>query len=295
MVVAGACALVGFPWWYNVTENTYTCVVGNLQLSVSIATVVVACIAAAWTKSQFMYEKRVKRIELFNTLRQIYDFDDVGSVELSEEGIKARLSRIAQIAAAINLDLIDESEVAYFESRINSFLKKESVIGVLDSLSRDGVSREFNALFKYVDERPDAVASEEGDGDMGLQRSREELHHEILSSELENVHCLVVRVNRQYREGMTSEEVYEIARGYWRVNEERALRARFAIVVANGVVREVFDITNWEGVEGNEFSSRKRFVGRVACEEIRKKFLRGSVKNLFKQGDQYPIRYFGVG
>ena len=292
--MAGVCALVGFPMWYKITENTYVCIVGDLQLSVGIATVVVACMAAAWTKSQFMYEKRVNRIELFNTLCQIYDFDNAGDLKLSDNDIKDRLSRIAQIAAAINLDLIDESERAYFESRINSFLKKESVIAVLSSLHQNDGVGEFDALLKYVDDRPGVFDLGDGEENVISRCSGDEVQREIQRSELEKVRCVVVRVNRQYREGMTSEELYEIARGYWRVDAEKASRAKFAIVVANGIVRDVFAIKSWEGVEGNEFSKRKRFVGSLASVEERKNFLGGSVKELFRQGDQNPIRYFGV-
>lgn len=42
---------------------------------------------------------------------------------------------------------------------------------------------------------------------------------------------------------MTEEEVWEAGRGVWKMNRERATRERFALVVGEGVVRAVAEIT----------------------------------------------------
>lgn len=38
---------------------------------------------------------------------------------------------------------------------------------------------------------------------------------------------MIIKINQLYREGMSSEELYEITRGYWKINVEHARKAAY--------------------------------------------------------------------
>ena len=44
---------------------------------------------------------------------------------------------------------------------------------------------------------------------------------------------------------MTDAQVYDAARGWWRLNLTRAKRERYVVVVAQGVARQVIEINTW--------------------------------------------------
>jgi hypothetical protein len=57
---------------------------------------------------------------------------------------------------------------------------------------------------------------------------------------------------------MTDQQVYDAARGWWRLNRRRAEQERYAIVVAGGLCRMAIEITEWRQ-EGD----RRAFAGRI--------------------------------
>lgn len=113
---------------------------------------------------------------------------------------------------------------------------------------------------------------------------------------------ILVRINELYRPGMSAVELYDATRGVWRLGEKRE-RADFAFAVFEGVVQEVYEIAAWFSA-GTTFSTRNpagvrdaercEFVGRVAGEPIRRRYLNRSVAHYFKQGNQSPVVYVNV-
>ena len=111
--------------------------------------------------------------------------------------------------------------------------------------------------------------------------------------------CILIRINRLFRYGLTPVELYDATRGIWRVGPERE-KATFALAVFGGVVQEVYQITAWFRA-GSTLSSREgdfkargrwEFVGRLAPPEVRNRYRLKSVRRIFPQGAQNPIRYF---
>lgn len=118
---------------------------------------------------------------------------------------------------------------------------------------------------------------------------------------------VAININRQYPRAGNAEELYQVTRSMWRLNPERANRARYAFAVYQGVVKEVYEIERWmpateatrrfwmerENLQGEDFGEthdgRSEFVGEVAPEEIRKKYVG---KKLPGRPSQNPIRYF---
>ena len=109
--------------------------------------------------------------------------------------------------------------------------------------------------------------------------------------------ALLVRLDQSYRYGMSDAELYDATRGAWKLGESRE-KARLAMAVYDGVVREVYEIEQWFPA-GATFSTRNprgvgvagrwEFVGRLAEEEFRSRYRLKSVEDHFLTHSQNPI------
>lgn len=103
---------------------------------------------------------------------------------------------------------------------------------------------------------------------------------------------LLIRVNRLYQSGMSSKALYEATRKSWRVGP-RAFGIKYACAVYLGIIREVYEIKEWQPTEVINGHQRHGFVGRIAPKAVRDKYRHTSVKHLLKQGHQSSIVYAG--
>lgn len=118
-----------------------------------------------------------------------------------------------------------------------------------------------------------------------------------------NENVILIRINQLYRNDMTPYELYEATRGHWRVNLDKAQKMKYALAVYYGMVLEVYEIAEWfpafstmmyretDNTFDEKYKCRYEFVGKIADENIRKKYKNKSVANIFKKGEQTPIRY----
>ena len=111
--------------------------------------------------------------------------------------------------------------------------------------------------------------------------------------------AILIRISRHYRYGMTAAELYDQTRGVWRLGERRE-KAKYALGIYQGIVREVYLISTWlpagstfsvRNLHGVKAEDRWEFVGIVAPEDIRKKYVGRSVDKYFKEGAQNPVQY----
>lgn len=113
--------------------------------------------------------------------------------------------------------------------------------------------------------------------------------------------AILIRINQRYHYGMSDVELYDATRGIWKVGEGRN-NAIYALSVYGGIVREVYKIREWLPAgttlyktrpEINDYADKERweFVGEVAEERIRKKYLLKSVEEYLPDHAQNPIRY----
>lgn len=107
---------------------------------------------------------------------------------------------------------------------------------------------------------------------------------------------LLIRINQQYREGMSAQDLYDATRGIWKVGPRRE-GARYALAVFRGVVREVYVIERWYPA-GTTFADprmrvpgRWEFTGRMAEDAVRDKYVGRSVAHFFEQGNANPVFY----
>ena len=115
--------------------------------------------------------------------------------------------------------------------------------------------------------------------------------------------AMLIRINRAYRYGMTDVELYDATRSAWHVGGKRQ-RVEYALAVFEGVVREVYRITTWlDG--GSTFNVRRggravprqgrhEFVGTLADDRVRKRYINRYVGHLFPAGAQNPIKYVNL-
>jgi hypothetical protein len=109
--------------------------------------------------------------------------------------------------------------------------------------------------------------------------------------------ALLIRINQNFYYGITEQELYDYTRSKWKLGERRE-KAVYAMAVYDGIIQEVYKIAGWfpggttyncRGLDLDE--SRWEFVGKVADEEIRKKYINKSVAHFFKRGSANPIIY----
>jgi hypothetical protein len=133
--------------------------------------------------------------------------------------------------------------------------------------------------------------------------SAEEILTTFTAQPVEITHkVLLITINRLYRSGMSSQELYEATRGIWKVGRRRA-RADYAFAVYRGIVREVYQIDQWhpagtlayETRDDSDFrgSGRWEFGGEIAL-DIREIYVANSIRDYLGTSNQNPIRYVNI-
>lgn len=110
---------------------------------------------------------------------------------------------------------------------------------------------------------------------------------------------LLVKLNKYFRYDMSPQELYDTSRSYWKVNKDNVEKVKYVLAVYDGIVQEVYSVTKWFEAYStfntvnydNDFSDRMEFVGTIADEKTRKKYLGKSVENHFSDNQQNPIKY----
>ena len=102
---------------------------------------------------------------------------------------------------------------------------------------------------------------------------------------------------------MTDEQLYEATRGVWKIGEDRD-SARFALSIANGMVKEVYQIGAWQPAGTANYKTRPQkdvsipgrweFTGTVAHASVRSKYIGNSIAHYFDKGNSNPINYVGI-
>jgi hypothetical protein len=119
---------------------------------------------------------------------------------------------------------------------------------------------------------------------------------------------IAICINQQYEYCQNASDLYNCTRGVWRLNRARAEEAEYAFAVYQSVIKEVYEIEKWVPVtkERSDFwverlrsqgriisplehEGRSDFIGRVASDNVRKKYVGKTMP--VRQG-QNPIRYF---
>lgn len=111
---------------------------------------------------------------------------------------------------------------------------------------------------------------------------------------------VIIKINKTYHRGMSTRELYEFTRGFWKRKIESVAPARYALSVVNGNVIEVYQIDRW--VKASEadnvvreyipekHSNRIAFLGKVASDDVRDYYIGRNVNSLYKWGEADPVK-----
>jgi hypothetical protein len=111
--------------------------------------------------------------------------------------------------------------------------------------------------------------------------------------------AILIKIARAFHYGITPVELYDATRASWVVGERRT-SAELALAVYEGIVREVYRITDWHPAgstfrvdypQGYDVDGRWEFVGVVAEEAVRSKYLNRMVGSYYSEHGQNPILY----
>lgn len=116
--------------------------------------------------------------------------------------------------------------------------------------------------------------------------------------------AILLRINQNYRHGMSDVELYDATRAYWNVGDETRDEAELAFAVYQQTIREVYRITDWHpgGTTFNvrnvgretDAGSKWEFVGTIAEPELRDRYINRSVAHLMKGHAQNPVRVVNI-
>jgi len=108
---------------------------------------------------------------------------------------------------------------------------------------------------------------------------------------------LLIKINQSFSYSMSPNELYDATRQFWRIGSDRD-QVEYAFSIFDGVIQEVYKVISWHKA-GTTFSSRKpkdkerwEFVGQIAEEEIRKKYLYKDVSKITNH--QSPFYYQNI-
>jgi uncharacterized protein len=128
------------------------------------------------------------------------------------------------------------------------------------------------------------------------------MFHEATHVKIEDP-TLLIRINRLYRSEMSAEELYDATRGVWRIGEKRK-GAVIALALFRGIVHEAYEIHSWHPAGSTVYKTRPpkdvaipgrwEFLGSVASEAIRGKYVGHSVKEYLPPHSQAPVIYVNV-
>ena len=113
---------------------------------------------------------------------------------------------------------------------------------------------------------------------------------------------VIIKINKLYREGMSAGALYEATRGIWKRNLKSLIGTEYCLSVYKGEVVEVYQIDEWNPagttpmktrvIDPEHIVGRVEFVGKVASDEIRDKYIGRSVAKLYKRGEASPVKVF---
>ena len=106
--------------------------------------------------------------------------------------------------------------------------------------------------------------------------------------------ALLLNVNQKFnrnmvKDGTTTKALRDITCAEWSMGKD-AEKAEYAFAVYHGIVREVYQIQKWSPPRMVNGKERRAFTGKVASENIRKRYVRKFV-GTGKKGAQNPVAY----
>lgn len=296
------------------------------QVFVSFFTFVTGIIGFGVAYRKWQEEVRQKRAESFKAIMtglsknklwcavrdsstdQDNDIEDELSTQSDET--HSLLALVAYLLYLRKQKHIDDAFVT-FEFGIRRLLSRKAVIQILNETTNAAAEANMESPYKYIldyreetglvsdeegaivperaSEKVDSADSSDADGNEAVFFPQEE--GRVLTEADFQEPTMLIRISRQFHEGIRKRELYESTRKWWRIVPKDAVR--YAMSVVQGKIIAVFCVQKWELGVG-EVSGRSAFVGEYAPKALSEKYIGGSVKGFFPKGAANPIRYVGL-
>lgn len=112
----------------------------------------------------------------------------------------------------------------------------------------------------------------------------------------------IIKINKSYKDTLTATELYDCTRGCWKRKIESVQEAEYVLAVADGIVREVYQVNEWlpaqnlnrETIPYDSKVEKGRigFSGTIANDKIRHRYIGKCTEKLFKRGEANPVKLF---
>ena len=111
--------------------------------------------------------------------------------------------------------------------------------------------------------------------------------------------ALLIKINQQYREGASVEELYEATRYCWKVSKSRAEKAEVILTVYQGEIKAAFIADEWLEATTENFPDRGPgepgrfgFNGHEASSDVQELYVGKRIPDKYTQyGAANPIHY----
>ena len=78
--------------------------------------------------------------------------------------------------------------------------------------------------------------------------------------------CVCFKINKAWNKNITSDELYDKTRSWWRLSKKRSQKAMYGVGIAFGIIRSIYKINSWEDGRKYNRPTRIRFHGEKALE-----------------------------
>ena len=135
-----------------------------------------------------------------------------------------------------------------------------------------GIDHLTNEVYGFESKRYGRITVEQ----LEAQYHSTALHEEDIVDNL-----MMIRISNTYSDALSPLELYEMTRGFWRVDVNRAREVDYVLAVYQGIVREVYKVVDWfpggttfmqREEDGAWAKDRYEFVGRIADEPVRQRY-----------------------
>lgn len=174
----------------------------------------------------------------------------------------------------------------------------EASLNVIIKILRHGLTESEallveSACIDLMGDKTTNIVSGYYSNDTGMMMTNEVEHlysAEVLLEDQIVDPLIFINLNNAYEGAKQSSDLlYEATRKAWKVDPQRASKAKYAIATYKGISRMVFEIFDWYP---SQEAGRYEFNGQLASEEIQVKYSGKSLVNFVKVGAQNPIKYF---
>jgi hypothetical protein len=186
---------------------------------------------------------------------------------------------------------------------INSGKKLEHIIvrhGLTEKMAFE-IEATLIDTFDYIKTGITNIAGGQKSIEKGLMTSDEikRLYNAEKLIEIEN-NCIIININKKYKRGSGENAIYDATKETWTIDRRKLNGLNYVLSEYRGLIVEVFEVEKWYEKERGYLPNSKKFgqtkigfgfIGKVAGEKIRNRYVNKSIAHIKKRGAASVIRY----